>query len=113
MNRAHFEFDMIAMGDVLVAFGNYVFEMINLRYGKKWEIIQMDRTFWRPCVTKWDDENIIAIGGSKNVLGDDKRFTWVSCTNINLFQVSFSNSYLKIIENIAFSARSKQMKLGS
>ena len=93
LNKDRLDFDMIAMGDVLVAIekGDDTFEMINLRNRKKWETIQMDRKFYSSCFTKWDDENIIATGGEKKFPMDGKGFAWVSCTNINIFQFSFSN----------------------
>lgn len=48
MNNAHFEFDMIAMGDILVAFGKYAFEMINLRNGKNGKSFRWTESFIVP-----------------------------------------------------------------
>ena len=85
MNKIRYEFSMVVVGDILVAFGSNfalvggsgdTFEKINWTNGEKWELVMIDgwwmnRAFYLPCITKWDDENILIIGG---------RRTWNSVT---------------------------------
>ena len=74
MNIRRYAFDMVVVGDILVAFQgrnsmywssshSNTFEKINWKNGDKWELVKMNRTFYDPCVTKWDDENILIAGG--------------------------------------------------
>ena len=75
-------FQMIMLGDILVAYDstfpdvlqNYrSIEIINWRDGDKWESIDMSSSYWKDisyygsCVTKWNDEEIIIIGGHNPV----------------------------------------------
>ena len=62
--------DMVVVGDVLVAlvfigYGgfDYLIEKINWRNGETWQSNKINRRFFQPCITAWDDENIFIIGG--------------------------------------------------
>ena len=83
MNVPHFLFEIIVIGEILIAFGDddsgNVFEMINWRSENKWKLIALSKTFLNPCVTKWNDENILITGGRKSV---NKPRHYVSNTNI-------------------------------
>ena len=71
MNEGGFIYDMVVIGDIILAFlhlgssGFDVdgFEKINWRDGEKWELIKVDRKFSWPCITIWDDESILITGG--------------------------------------------------
>lgn len=69
MNEARESFDLVVVGDFLVAFEphEYTFEKINWRNGSQWElpIWKFNRAFYGSCVTKWDDENVLITGGRK------------------------------------------------
>ena len=80
MNNPRYEFDMVVVGDMLVAFNSslesHTFEMINWRNNNKWESVKMNKEFYSSCIAKWDDENVLITGGRKTAHG-------VSNININ------------------------------
>ena len=84
MNEERVTFDLVVFGDILVAFESqkytFEFEKINWRNGDKWEMPswKLNRAFYRSCITKWDDENVLITGGRK-LDGN-----WVSNTGISL-----------------------------
>ena len=85
MNIPRYEFDMVVVGDMLVAFNSslesHTFEMINWRNNNKWESVKMNKEFYSSCIAKWDDENVLIIGGRKTAHG-------VSNINIKLISLS-------------------------
>merc|ERR1712136_215933 len=82
MKKARSEFDMAVVGETLIAFGGYnvedEFEKINWRNGEEWELIKMNRKFHHPCVTKWDEENILLIGGDRDLVSNVKNHLTVT-----------------------------------
>ena len=74
MNKDRAAMDMILVGDILVVFASFnddTFEKINIRNGKKWELVKMNRTFSWPCVTKWNEESIFITGAHRGVSNSD------------------------------------------
>ena len=70
MNKERHGMKMVVAGDTLIAFSYYGlgdnFEKINWRNGDNWEWVNMDKALFNFCTTKWDDKNIIIIGGTKS-----------------------------------------------
>ena len=68
MNIARDQFDVVVVGSILVAFGGYLnentYEKINWRNGEKWDVTNTNQSFYRPCVTKWNEESIFITGGT-------------------------------------------------
>ena len=68
LKKAPYNLQMVVLGDILVAIDPFYdrYEKINWRNGDKWETIKMVIKLYQPCITKWDDENILITGGRKN-----------------------------------------------
>ena len=85
MNEARDFFNMVVLGDDIVAFGGAYnedsYESIKWRNGDKWEVTKMNKSFYNPCVTKWNEESIFITGGTKGR-------NWVSNTNFKSFDLT-------------------------
>ena len=92
MNKARAEFDMVVLGDDIVAFGGSSYEdsyeKINWRNGEKWEMTKLRQKFYDPCVTKWNEESIFITGGSQSLVSNTsfKSSQFQSSLNFPVFQ---------------------------
>ena len=96
MNKARAFFDMVVLGDDIVAFGGYNFEdsyeMINWSNGDKWEVTNMNQRFYFPCVTKWNEEGIFITGGFKGR-------SLVSNANFKSFKSDYQFKFYLVSQN--------------
>ena len=68
LKKAPYNLHLVVLGDILVAIDPFYdrYEKIDWRNGDKWELIKMAIKLYKPCITKWDDENILITGGRNN-----------------------------------------------